>query len=67
MHNDSVGIATKDAIAGQPALSSNNGMMLIFFVDLMILQFYRLDDVTGGTTLIDTSTSVDLPISLRLC
>jgi hypothetical protein len=26
----------------------------------MILQFYRLDDVTGGTTLIDTSTSVDL-------
>jgi hypothetical protein len=24
MHNDSVGIATKDAIAGQPALSSNN-------------------------------------------
>jgi hypothetical protein len=24
LHNDSVGIATKDAIAGQPALSSNN-------------------------------------------
>jgi hypothetical protein len=66
MHNDSVGIATK-AIAGQPALSSNNAcMMLIFFLDLMILQFYRLDDVTGGTTLIDTSTSVDLQY-LRLC
>jgi hypothetical protein len=28
----------------------------------MILQFYRLDDVTGGTTLIDTSTSVTFNI-----
>jgi hypothetical protein len=43
------GIATKeDAIAGQPALSSNNAYDAYFFVDLMILQFYRLDDVTGG-------------------
>jgi hypothetical protein len=48
MHNDSV-IATKDAIAGQPALSSNNAYDAYIFVDLMILQFYRLDDVTGGS------------------
>jgi hypothetical protein len=30
-----------------------------------MIQFYRLDDVTGGTTLIDTSTSVD-PISTTM-
>jgi hypothetical protein len=67
MHNDSVGIATKDAIAGQPALSSNNAYDAYIFCrpnDTTV--FYRLDDVTGGTTLIDTSTSVDLPISTTM-
>lgn len=67
MHNDGVGVATKETILGQPALSSNNAYdAYIFCKPNDTTVYYRLDDVTAGTTLIDTSVVTDLPIQTTL-
>lgn len=65
MHNDSSGAATKDAISGQATLATNNTAFdaYIFCYPNDSVIYYRLDDLVQGTTLVDTSTSSDLPVS----
>jgi len=67
MHNDGTGTATKDAIAGQPALANNNVYdAFIFCKPNDTTVYYRLDDLSAGTTIIDTSTSTDLPVNTTM-
>lgn len=67
MHNDGSGTATKDTIAGQPALASNNVYdAFIFCKPNDSTVYYRLDDVSAGTTIIDSSTSSDLPVATTM-
>jgi len=64
MHNDGVGTCTKDTITGQPALATNQGYIAYIFAkpnDSTV--YYRLDDVNLQNTIIDTSTSSDLPVN----
>lgn len=64
MHNDGTGTCTKDPISGQPALATNQGYIAYVFAkpnDTTV--YYRLDDVNLQTTIIDTSTSSDLPVN----
>jgi hypothetical protein len=64
MHNDGAGTCTKDTIAGQPALATNQGYVAYIFCkpnDSTV--YYRLDNVNLQTTIIDTSTSSDLPVN----
>jgi|GEM_PF-2015083 len=64
MHNDGAGTCTKDAIAGQPSLANNNGYdAYIWCAPNDTTVYYRLDDVLTGATIIDTSTSTDLPVN----
>ena len=61
MHNDAIGTATKDAIAGQPALSSNQGYDAYIYMkpnDSTI--YYRLDNSNTGAVIVDTSTATDI-------
>jgi hypothetical protein len=61
MHNDGSGTATKDTIAGQPSLASNQGYIGYIFMkpnDSTI--YYRLDDLNAGTIIIDTSVATDV-------
>jgi len=67
MHNDGSGTATKDTIAGQPTLATNQGYdAYIFCKPNDSIVYYRLDDVLLGTTIIDTSTNTDLPVNTTL-
>jgi hypothetical protein len=64
MHNDGAGTCTKDTIAGQPALATNQGYVAYIFCkpnDSTV--YYRLDNVNLHTTIIDTSTSSNLPVN----
>ena len=64
MHNDASGTATKDAIAGQAALATNNAYAAYIFCkpnDSTV--YYRFDNLSAGTILIDTSTNTDLPVN----
>jgi len=64
MHNDAAGSATKDTISGQPALATNNAYAAYIFCrpnDSTV--YYRLDNLSNGTTIIDTSTTTDLPVN----
>lgn len=65
MHNDGSGTATKDAIAGQTTLATNNTGFdaYIFCYPNDTTVYYRLDDLVQGTTLCDTSASSDLPVN----
>ena len=67
MHNDGSGAAVKDPIAGQPALASNNVYDAFIYCrpnDNTV--YYRLDDISAGTTIINASTSVDLPVNTTM-
>ena len=58
---------TKDAIAGQPALATNNGYdAYIWCAPNSSFVYYRLDNVLTGTTIINASTNTDLPINTTL-
>lgn len=62
MHNDASGTATKDTIATQPALATNNGYDAYIFAkpnDNTV--YYRLVDINTQTELVNSSTSTDLP------
>lgn len=64
MHNDAAGTCTKDTIAGQPALANNNGYAAYIFCkpnDSTV--YYRLDNLNTQATIIDTSTTTDLPVN----
>lgn len=67
MHNDNAGTAVKDAIAGQPALASNQGYDAYIYAkpnDTTI--YYRLVDVNTGAEIINTSTATDLPVNTTM-
>lgn len=67
MHNDGSGTATKDTIAGQPALASQNAYdAYIFCKPNDTTVYYRLDNIIAGTTIIDTSTSTNLPVNTTM-
>jgi hypothetical protein len=64
MHNDASLTCTKDPISGQPSLATNNAYAAYIFCkpnDSTV--YYRLDNLTTGTVLIDSSTSTDLPVN----
>jgi len=65
MHNDAIGTATKDAIAGQATLATNNTGFdaYIFCYPNDSVVYYRLDDLVQGTTLCDTSINSELPVN----
>jgi hypothetical protein len=65
-HNDGSGTATKDTIAGQPSLATNNAYMAIIYCkpnDSVV--YYMLYNLTSGamSILIDSSASTDLPVN----
>lgn len=67
MHNDASGAATKDPIEGQPALASNNVYdAFIYCRSNDNTVYYRLDNVSSGTTIIEASTSTDLPVNTTM-
>jgi hypothetical protein len=64
MHNDGSGTATKDAIAGQPTLATNQGYdAFIYCKPNDSTVYYRLVDMNTGNEIINSSTSVDLPVA----
>jgi hypothetical protein len=60
-HNDGSGTATKDAITGATAVASQGYDAYIFCKPNDTTIYYRLDNVNTGATLIDGSTTTDLP------
>jgi hypothetical protein len=70
MHNDGVGTATKDAIAGQGVLATNNTSYdaYIWCAPNDSTVYYRLDRTHSGSpvTLVDSSTNTDLPVNTTL-
>jgi hypothetical protein len=64
MHNDGTSTATKTAIAGQPALTANQGYDAYIFMrpnDGTI--YYRLDNINTGANIVDSSTATDVPVA----
>lgn len=64
MHNDGSGTATKETIAGQPALATNNGYAAYIFCkpnDSTV--YFRLDNLLTGAVIIDSSVNTDLPVN----
>lgn len=62
--NDGTGTATKTAIAGQPALASNQGYdAYIFMPPNSSTIYYRLDNINTGANIVDSSVSADLPVA----
>lgn len=67
MHNDGSGTATKDAIAGQPAFATRNAYdVYIFCKPNDSTVYYRIDNMLTQTTLVNTSTSTDLPVNTTM-
>jgi len=67
LHNDTTGTCTKDTIAGQPGLLTNNGYDAYIWVapnDTTV--HYRLDNILTGATLVDATATTDLPITNTL-
>lgn len=59
--------AQKAAIAGQPALASNNGYdAYIYCPPNGATIYYRLDNLNTGATIIDSSTTTTLPVNTTL-
>ena len=64
MHNDATGAATKETIAGQPALATSNAYVCYIYCkpnDNTV--YFRLDNLNNNTILIDSSVNTDLPIN----
>lgn len=67
MHNDASGTATKETIAGQPSLASNQGYDCYIYArpnDSTV--YYRLDNLLTGATIIDSSVTTDLPVNTTM-
>jgi hypothetical protein len=64
LHNDGAGTGTKDTIAGQPTLATNQGYAAYLFCkpnDSTV--YWRLDNINTQTTIAEGSTSTDLPVN----
>jgi len=68
MHNDGIGTAIKETIPGQGTLATNNTAYdaYIWCAPNSSTVNYRLDRVDTGATLVDSSTSTDLPVNTTL-
>ena len=68
MHNDGTGTATKETIPGQGTLATNNTAYdaYIWCAPNSSTVNYRLDRVDTGVTLVDSSTSTDLPVDTTI-
>ena len=70
IHNDGTGTATKEAISGQGTLATNNTCYdaYIWCAPNDATVYYRLDktDSGAGVTLVDSSTTTDLPVNTTL-
>lgn len=67
MHNDGAGSATKDVIAGQPALAANQGYDAYIYAkpnDTTV--YYRLVNLNTGAEIINSSTATDLPVNTTM-
>ena len=67
MHNDAAGSATKDVIAGQPALAANQGYDAYIYAkpnDTTV--YYRLVNLNTGAEIINSSTATDLPVNTTM-
>lgn len=64
MHNDGSGTATKETIAGQPSLASNQGYdAYIFCKPNDSTVYYRLVDLNTNAEIINSSVTLDLPVA----
>lgn len=67
MHNNGSGTATKEAIAGQPALAANNGYdAYIYCKPNDTTLYYRLDNIVTGLNIIESSVTLKLPANTTL-
>jgi hypothetical protein len=68
MHNDAAGTCTKETISGQGTLATNNTGYdaYIWCAPNDSTVYYRLDRIDTGATLVDSSTSTDLPVNTTL-
>lgn len=67
MSNDNTLTATKTAIAGQPALASNQGYDAYIYAkpnDTVV--YYRLVDLNTGTEIVNTSVNTNLPVNTTM-
>jgi hypothetical protein len=68
MHNDAVGVATKEVISGQGVLAANNTGYdaYIWCAPNRPIVYYRLDRTDTGATIANGSVSTDLPVDTTL-
>ena len=67
LHTDGTPTTTKDTIASQPALASNNAYdAYIYCKPNDSTVYYRLDNALTGTTLIDSSTTTTIPVNTTM-
>lgn len=60
-------VATKTAIAGQPALANNQGYDAYIFCPPNGTEiFYRLDNLNTGATIVFSSTTANLPTNTTM-
>jgi hypothetical protein len=67
MTNDNTAAATKTAIAGQPALASNQGYDAYIFAkpnDTVV--YYRLVNLNTGAEIVNSSVNTNLPVNTTL-
>lgn len=66
MHN-AAGAATKDAIAGQPALAANQGYAFwMYNPPNSTFVFYRLDNLNTAANIIESVTSTNIPVAATM-
>lgn len=65
IHNDGVGVATKEPISGQGTLATNNTGYdaYVWSPSGSKTVYYRLDRIDTGATLVEGSTTADIPTS----
>lgn len=67
MHNDGAGTAVKEAIAGQPALATNNAYDVYIFCPPNSSEiYYRMDNLLTQTTLVNTSINSEMPVNTTM-
>ena len=66
IHNDGSGTAVKEPITGIGLATYNAYDAYIYCKPGDTTAYYRLDDITAGVTLVDTSVTGDLPVNTTM-
>ena len=66
IHNDAAGAAVKEPITGIGLATYNAYDAYIYCKPGDSTVYYRLDDITAGVTLVDTSVTGDLPLNTTM-